>query len=99
MEFFDQVHAFPLPAINSLSIIDGSMACMVPAKRSKTVEKTLSAMQFKKTFRKDPSFLVFIEELMMKKLSKKLPPRREVDHEIELEQSVKPQTLAAYRMK
>ncbi|KAH9727005.1 hypothetical protein KPL70_008489 [Citrus sinensis] len=30
MEFFDQVHAFPLPATNSLSILDGSKACMVP---------------------------------------------------------------------
>ena len=30
MEFFDQVHAFSLPATNSLSILDGSKACMVP---------------------------------------------------------------------
>ena len=35
MEFFDQVHAFPLPATNSLSILDGSKACMVPIERCK----------------------------------------------------------------
>ena len=63
MEFFDRVHAFPLPATNSLSILDGSMACMVPAERSKTTNKALSAMHFKKAFRKDPSFLVFIREV------------------------------------
>lgn len=36
---------------------------MVPAERSKTADKTLSAMQFKKAFQKDPSFLVSIWEL------------------------------------
>ncbi|KAH9674643.1 Endonuclease [Citrus sinensis] len=63
MEFFDQVHAFPLPATNSLSILDGSKACMVPTEQGKSEEKTLSAMQFKKAFKKDPSFLVSIREL------------------------------------
>ncbi|KAH9669200.1 hypothetical protein KPL70_021689 [Citrus sinensis] len=125
MEFFDQVHAFPLSATNSLSILDGSMAFMVPAECSKIADKTLSTMQFKKSFRKDPSFLVSIWELndgedrsespsqvppliqgvlnefkdvMPPELPKKLLPRREVDHEIELEQGVKPPALAPYWM-
>lgn len=63
IEFFHQVHALPLPTMNSLSIIDGSMTCMVPAERSKIEDKMLSALQFKKGFLKDPSFLVFIQEL------------------------------------
>ena len=63
MEFFNQVHAFPLPATNSLSILDGSKACMVPMERSKSEEKTLSATQFKKVSKKDPNFLVSIREL------------------------------------
>ena len=63
MEFFDQVHAFPLHATNSLSILDGSKACMVPTERGKSDEKTLSVMQFKRTFKKDPRFLVSIREL------------------------------------
>ncbi|KAH9657201.1 Endonuclease [Citrus sinensis] len=119
------VHAFLLPATNSLSILDGSKACMVPTERGKSEEKTLSAMQFKRTFKKDPSFLVSIRELneegnngtspsqvppriqavlneykdvMPPELSKKLPPRREVDHAIELEQGAKPPALAPYRM-
>ncbi|KAH9688170.1 Endonuclease [Citrus sinensis] len=125
MEFFDQVHAFPLPATNSLSILDGSKACMVPTERGKSEEKTLSAMQFKRAFKKDPSFLVSIRELneegdsgtspsqvppriqavldeykdvMPPELPKKLPPRQEVDHGIELEQGAKPPALAPYRM-
>lgn len=50
MEFFNQVHVFLLSTMNSLSIIDGSMTSMVPAERSKTADKMLSAMQFKKAF-------------------------------------------------
>ncbi|KAH9648298.1 Endonuclease [Citrus sinensis] len=125
MEFFDQVYAFPLPATNSLGILDGSKACMVPMEQGKSKEKTLSAMQFKRTFKKDPSFLVSIRELneegdcgkspsqvppriqsvlnefkdvMPPEILKKLPPRREVDHAIELEQGAKPPALEPYRM-
>lgn len=125
MEFFDQVHAFLLLATNSLSILDESMACMVPAECLKIVDKTILAMQFKKGFRKDPSFIVSIRELnhredrgeslnrvplliqgvlnefkdvMPPELLKKLSLRREMDHEIELEQGAKPPALAPYRM-
>ena len=123
MEFFDQVHAFPLLATNSLSILDGSKACIVPTERGKSEEKTLSAMQFKRALKNDPSFLVSIWELngkgdcghkpsqvhpqiqnarnefkdvMPPELPKKLPPRREVDYAIELEQDAKPPALAPY---
>ena len=95
---------------------------MVPTERGKSEEKTLSAMQFKRALKKDPSFLVFIRKLnksgnspsqvppqiqavinefkdvMSPKLLKKLPPRREVGHDIELEQGAKPPALAPYRM-
>ena len=125
MEFFYQVHAFPLTATNSLSILDGSKACMVPTERGKSEEKTLSAMQFKRAFKNDPSFLVSIQELneegnsrtspsqvplriqavlneykdvMPPELPKKVPPRQEVDHAIELEQGGKPPALVPYRM-
>ena len=56
MEFFDQVHDFLLPTTNSLSILDGSKTCMVPAERGKSKEKMLFAMQFKRAFKNDPSF-------------------------------------------
>ncbi|TXG73104.1 hypothetical protein EZV62_001683 [Acer yangbiense] len=113
MEFFDQVHAFPFPAGNSLNILNRSKTCMVPAERMAKVEsKALSALQFKRGLKKDPRFLATIRELndgedqittssptpakvqaildeykdvMPKELPKKLPPRREVDHQIELE--------------
>ena len=38
------------------------------------------------------------KDVMPPKLSKKLPPSREVEHEIELEQGPKLSTLAPYRM-
>lgn len=44
MEFFDQVHAFPLLATNSLSITDRGMACMVLAECTKTGDKTFTTM-------------------------------------------------------
>ena len=125
MEFFDQVHAFPLSATNSLSILNRSKACMVHTERGKFEEKILSVIQFKRAFKKNPSFLVSIWELneegdyrnkssqvppriqavlnefndvMPLKLPKKLPPRQEVDHVIELKQGAKPQALAPYHI-
>lgn len=56
MEFIDHVHAFPLLATNFLSIIIESKACMVSTERAKSIEKTLSAMRFKKAFKKNLSF-------------------------------------------
>ncbi|KAK0596255.1 hypothetical protein LWI29_014146 [Acer saccharum] len=38
------------------------------------------------------------KDIMPKELLKKLPPRREVDHQIELELGAKPLTMAPYRM-
>ena len=79
MEFFDQVHAFPLPTTNSLNILDGSKPCMVPTERAKSEEKTLSALQFKRAFKKDPSFLVAIRKLNEEgdygKSPSQVPPR------------------------
>ncbi|KAH9648926.1 hypothetical protein KPL70_025791 [Citrus sinensis] len=125
MEFFDQVHAFPLTPTNSLSILDGSIARMVPTERLRTADKKLSAMQFKKAYQKNPSILVSIRELsdredyggspsevhpliqgfldefkdvMPSELLKKLPSRREVDYEIELEQGAKQLALVPYHM-
>ena len=38
------------------------------------------------------------KDVMPSELPKKLPPRREEDHEIELESEVKPPTMGPYRM-
>ena len=38
------------------------------------------------------------KDVMLTKLPKKLPPRQEVSHEIELELRAKPLTMAPYRM-
>ena len=62
MGFFDKVHAFPIPATNSLSIFDGSKACVVPAERAQPEEKTLSVMQWIRGFQKDPGHLVSIRQ-------------------------------------
>lgn len=60
MQFLDQVHAFLLLASNSLNILDGSKGFTVPIKHDKSKDKMLSAMQFIRDFKKDPSFLVSI---------------------------------------
>lgn len=36
------------------------------------------------------------KDVMSPKFQKKLPPRREVDHQIEFKQDVKPPTLVSY---
>ena len=62
MEFFDKVHAFPLPAANSLSIFDKSKACVVPVERAQPSEKALSVMQCRRGFKKNPDHLVSIRQ-------------------------------------
>lgn len=57
MEFFDQIHAFPLLAINYLRIFDKRKACTIPVECVKSKKKMLSAMQFKNPFKKEPCFL------------------------------------------
>lgn len=54
-EFINQVHALLLLAMNSLSIFHRSKAYMVSTEHMKFKERTLSAVQFKKAFKKDPS--------------------------------------------
>lgn len=70
MKFFNQVHAFPQPATNFLSIIDEGKSCMVLVKYAKSTKKVLSAMQFNKAFSNDPSFLSLSRSLTRQKIVK-----------------------------
>lgn len=98
LELLDKVNAFLMPFANSLRILDGGRTCMESTKRSaKVVTNMLSAMQFKKGFNKNEllfgglqAVLADYKDVMPKELPKKLPPRREVDHRIELEPNAKP---------
>ncbi|KAL6185543.1 hypothetical protein ACLB2K_041675 [Fragaria x ananassa] len=125
LEFHDQVKAIPVPFANSLCIIEGDKACVVPTTRgTKKDLKVLSALQFKKGIkREEESYLAILSEFdddeprpqddmpkevatVLKEfkdvspteLPKKLLPRREIDHEIELEPSTKPPVMGTYRM-
>ncbi|KAH9722467.1 Endonuclease [Citrus sinensis] len=101
MEFFDQVHAFPLPATNSLSILDGSKACMDPSflvSIRELNEEGNSGTSPSQVPQRIQVVLKYYKDVMPPELPKKLPPPREVDHAIELEQSAKPPALAPYRM-
>ncbi|XP_059654537.1 uncharacterized protein LOC132301286 [Cornus florida] len=127
LEFLDKVRAFPIPFANTMCIMEGNTACMVPVERGAKLEaQALSAMQFKKGFKKgETSYLATLLEtpddelvpspqeevpkeiravldeytdVIPKELPKKLPPRREVDHQIELEPGSKPPALVPYRM-
>ncbi|CAN6695431.1 unnamed protein product [Malus baccata var. baccata] len=84
LEFMDKVRAFPIPFYNIFCILDdGRQPCLVPLER-----------QAKKL----EDVLVEFADVMPKELPKKLPPRREVDHAIELEPGAKPPSKSPYRM-
>lgn len=116
MEFFNQIHLFPLLATNS---------CMFSLSASKLQRIHFRPCNSKRFFQKDPRFFVFIKELkeeenyrnlpsqvpsliheilnefkdvMPQKLSKNLSLKQEINHEIELEQGIKPPALVTYRM-
>ncbi|GKB53900.1 hypothetical protein Tco_0904653, partial [Tanacetum coccineum] len=90
----------------------GGNTCMVSTEwDAKSGAKTLSAMQFKKGFNKSEPCYLAVTRLVtdegsskvkvpkvIERLPKKLPPRREVDHTIELETGSKPPAKAPYRM-
>ena len=125
MEFLDRVRAFPVPFANSLCLMNGEKACVVPMERlTKPEDMALSALQFKKGLRKEcESYIAILKEhddeeyplvdnlptevqdvlnefgdVMPDALPKELPPRREVDHKIELEPGTKPPAMSPYRM-
>ncbi|XP_059663382.1 uncharacterized protein LOC132309045 [Cornus florida] len=63
-EFLDKVRAFPIPFANTMCIMEGNTACMVPVERGAKLEaQALSAMQFKKGFKKgETSYLATLLE-------------------------------------
>ncbi|GJX26684.1 actin-related protein 9 [Tanacetum coccineum] len=72
---------------------------------AKSGAKSLSAMQFKKGFNKSEPYYLAVTRLeadegssKVEELPKKLPPRRKVDHTIELESGSKPPAEAPYPM-
>ncbi|KAI5335729.1 hypothetical protein L3X38_025863 [Prunus dulcis] len=110
MEFMDKVNAFPIPFSNTMCIAHGgAMPCMVPLVRQQGESKVLSTMQLSKSWQKgEPTFLATMKidtienevptSFMPKDQPKTLPPRREVDHAIELEPGAKPPAKAPYKM-
>ncbi|XP_042968946.1 uncharacterized protein LOC122301604 [Carya illinoinensis] len=120
MEFLRQFNVVSLPHYNSVCILEGG-PCMIPTMSKPNTTQLLSAMQFKKGWKKgEVSYLASMEEgevkisspppkeiqkvlrdyedVMPPELPKQLPPRREVDHQIEMEPGAKPPAKAPYRM-
>ncbi|KAE8661278.1 hypothetical protein F3Y22_tig00116012pilonHSYRG00001 [Hibiscus syriacus] len=93
LDFLRQVTAIPMPSFSSVCILEKGSPCMIPtveAPKEKGRDATqLSAIQLVLEENKD---------VMPPELPNKLPPRREVDHKIELEPGAKPPALAPYRM-
>ncbi|XP_048231260.1 uncharacterized protein LOC125370291 [Ricinus communis] len=97
MDFLDMVKAFLVPYANTMCIMENGQPCVVPIKRELSQDKMVSAIQLSKGVkRKEPTFLATLK--VEEELPKKLPPRREVDHEIELESGAKPPAFTPYRM-
>ena len=63
MEFIHQVKAFPVPFANSMCIMDGEKARVVPTERSTKAGNTiLSTLQFKKSLRREEdSYLAILK--------------------------------------
>jgi hypothetical protein len=121
LEFLRDTKTAVLPYADSLMMM-GSKPCVITTQCGKMGEKSISAMQFSKGFkRNEPSFLCTLrleeieeatgpipkpvrrlvkefEDIMPEELPKKLPPRRAIDHEIELIPGAKPPARAPYRM-
>ncbi|KAL2460983.1 Uncharacterized protein Adt_44403 [Abeliophyllum distichum] len=107
LEFLRDTKTTVLPFSDSLMMM-GSKPCVIPTLVGKMGEKSVSAMQFSKGFkRNEPSFLCTLhleeieeatdpipkpvrkhlqefEDVMPEELPRRLPPRRAIDHEIEL---------------
>ncbi|CAM8908568.1 unnamed protein product [Rhodiola kirilowii] len=64
LEFHDQVKVFSVPLNNTMCILDGHKACIVPTMGSSPNNtKALSAIQFKKGIRRDEeSYLAILKE-------------------------------------
>ena len=121
LDFMVAAQAIPIPAASCLLFL-GECPCVVPTTiLSRSENKILSALQFKKGVKRgEPSYVVMpmykdetnldlvpdgvkrvlqeFQNVMPKQLPKVLPPRRTVDHEIELLPIVKPLTKGPYRM-
>ncbi|RVW34437.1 RNA-directed DNA polymerase-like [Vitis vinifera] len=92
MDFLQKVKAVPLPFLRSMAILEEEKPCMVPTVTEGTPKTPmLSAMQVKKGLKRE-------EDVMPPELPKRLPPRREEDHKIELELGAKPPAMGPYRM-
>nr|KAJ0224554.1 hypothetical protein LSAT_V11C100035640 [Lactuca sativa] len=94
-EFFNTVCAFPMPFASSLCIIDGVRTCIVSRERRKSRRDYTSTKEVPIEIER---FLKEFQDVMPKELPKKLQPRVEVDHDIDLELGSKPPSTARYRM-
>ncbi|XP_020080336.1 uncharacterized protein LOC109704005 [Ananas comosus] len=91
MDFLASSNAVPMPHLGALSIMDEEAPCMPSAVSDKGLGEEGLPAEIKVV-------LVDFQDVMPKELPKQLPPRREVDHAIELEPGAKPPAKARYRM-
>ena len=111
MDFLCQVKAVPIPFLRSVAITESkAKAPMISAMQ---LEKGLkkNEVTYLATLKEDPinsmgdlipmevqKVLNEFKDVMPSELPKKLPPRREEDHKIELESGAKPPAMGPYRM-
>ncbi|KAE8673495.1 Detected protein of unknown function [Hibiscus syriacus] len=86
LSFLDRINAFPVPFVDCLCILDPKQQCIIPPATTKKVPDVVSHM------------LAEFQDVIPAELPKKLPPKREVDHKIELVPNVEPPARAPYRM-
>ncbi|RVW28400.1 RNA-directed DNA polymerase-like [Vitis vinifera] len=94
MDFLQKVKPMPLPFLCSMVIIEEEKPCMAPTViegRKDDGPGEPMPMEIK-------GVLDEFKDMMLPELPKRLPPRKEEDHKIELEPRAKPPAMGPYRM-
>ncbi|XP_070015267.1 uncharacterized protein [Nicotiana sylvestris] len=105
-KFFRHCHTLIDPYLQRLLVMEREGACVVVKgikKGEPTFVETIASLEEDKSFQDivPPCIEKLLEEnkdVMPEELPKHLPPRREVDHKIELELGAKPPAFSPYRM-
>ncbi|RVX13859.1 RNA-directed DNA polymerase-like [Vitis vinifera] len=94
MDFLQKVKAVPLPFLRSMAILEEEKPCMVPTVTEGRKDDGSGEPMPKEI----EGVLDEFKDVMPPELPKRLPPRREEDHKIELEPGAKPPAMGPYRM-
>ncbi|XP_039033835.1 uncharacterized protein LOC120169792 [Hibiscus syriacus] len=103
LSFLERINAFPVPFPDCLCILDQKQQCIVPEVcKEEPIFLVVLVCDELATTKDVPDVVSHVlaefKDVMPAELPKKLPPKREVDHKIELVPNAEPLARAPYRM-